>query len=715
MTISERIASELNIKLWQAEAAIGLIEEGNTIPFIARYRKEAHGQLDDQLLRKLEERLTYLKNLDAKKAEVIRLIDEQGKLTEEIEKAVAKAETVTEVDDIYRPFRPKRRTRATMAREKGLAPLAEMILAQNTKDEPLDMAKDFVSEEKGVESPEKALDGAKDIIAEGISDDADIRRAVREYYIKNAAVVTKGKKDEDSVYSMYYDRSESVAKIQGHRVLAIDRGEKEDFLSVKIEAKREDPVSIIRRKVVRIPLVPSSKAVIEAAEDAYDRLIAPSIENEIRNIMTERAHEGAIEVFGDNLRHLLLQPPVKGRVVMGFDPAYRTGCKIAVVNELGDVLETAVVYPTPPQNKKDEAEKKLLDMIERHGIDIISIGNGTASKESEIFVADMIKKSPRKLAYMVVSESGASVYSASKLGFEEFPDFDVSLRSAVSIARRLQDPLAELVKIDPKSIGVGQYQHDMNAKTLSASLGNVVEDCVNSVGVDLNTASPSLLGYVSGINGTIAKNICAFRTENGAFSSRAQLKKVKGLGPKAFEQCAGFLRINGGKELLDMTGVHPESYKAAYGLLEALGYTKSDVENKNLSDIDERVKAKGIKSLAETLDIGEITLADIVKELKKPGLDPRDSLPQPVLRTDILDIDSLKEGMVLTGTVRNVADFGAFVDIGVHQDGLVHISQLADRFVKKASEVVSVGDIIKVEVLSVDKAKKRISLKKVDK
>ena len=434
MTISERIASELNIKLWQAEAAIGLIEEGNTIPFIARYRKEAHGQLDDQLLRKLEERLTYLKNLEGKKAEVIRLIDEQGKLTEEIEKAVAKAETVTEVDDIYRPFRPKRRTRATMAREKGLAPLAEMILAQNTKDEPLDMAKDFVSEEKGVESAEKALDGAKDIIAEGISDDADIRRAVREYYIKNAAVVTKGKKDEDSVYSMYYDRSESVAKIQGHRVLAIDRGEKEDFLSVKIEAKREDPVSILRRKVVRIPLVPSSKAVIEAAEDAYDRLIAPSIENEIRNIMTERAHEGAIEVFGDNLRHLLLQPPVKGRVVMGFDPAYRTGCKIAVVNELGDVLETAVVYPTPPQNKKDEAEKKLLSMIERHGVDIISIGNGTASKESEIFVAETIKKSPRKLAYMVVSESGATVYSASKLGVEEFPDLEGSLRRTVSIA-----------------------------------------------------------------------------------------------------------------------------------------------------------------------------------------------------------------------------------------------------------------------------------------
>ncbi|MBQ7085961.1 MAG: RNA-binding transcriptional accessory protein [Clostridia bacterium] len=713
MNIIEVLSKELNIKPWQAEAAVNLIDEGNTIPFIARYRKEAHGSLDDQLLRKLADRLEYLRNLESKKEEISRLITEQEKMTDELAEKISKAVTISELDDIYRPFRPKRRTRAIIAKEKGLEPLARIILEQKAKESPEALAAEYISEEKGVNTIEEALQGAKDIIAEEISDNADYRKEIKRLYHKTGTIVTKAKKEEDSVYRLYYDNSEPIKYIKSHRVLAINRGEKEDFLSVKINADRGEIISFLRRNTVRVPLGTTSQLVIEATEDAFDRLIAPSVENEMRNLLTENAQTGAIEVFGENLKNLLLQPPVKNRVVMGFDPAYRTGCKIAVVNEMGDVLDTTVVYPTPPQNKTIDAERVLLGLIKKHNIDIISIGNGTASKESEIFVANMIKKADRPVSYMVVSESGASVYSASKLAAEEFPEFDVSLRSAVSIARRLQDPLAELVKIDPKAIGVGQYPHDCNPKQLATSLGGVVEYCVNNVGVDVNTASPSLLSYISGVSGSLAKNIYAYRAENGRFESRTQLKKVKGLGPKAFEQCAGFLRINGGKDVLDMTSVHPESYAAAKELLKILGYTLKDVEGKNLGDLGEKIKNYNMKELAESLGIGEITLADIVRELQKPGLDPRDSLPQPVLRTDVLDIESLKPGMELVGTVRNVADFGAFVDIGVHQDGLVHISKLAKHRVNRAMDVVSVGDIINVRVLDVDVKKKRISLEKI--
>ena len=713
MNIIEVLSKELNIKPWQAEAAVNLIDEGNTIPFIARYRKEAHGSLDDQLLRKLADRLEYLRNLESKKEEISRLITEQEKMTDELAEKISKAVTISELDDIYRPFRPKRRTRAIIAKEKGLEPLARIILEQKAKESPEALAAEYISEEKGVNTIEEALQGAKDIIAEEISDNADYRKEIKRLYHKTGTIVTKAKKEEDSVYRLYYDNSEPIKYIKSHRVLAINRGEKEDFLSVKINADRGEIISFLRRNTVRVPLGTTSQLVIEATEDAFDRLIAPSVENEMRNLLTENAQTGAIEVFGENLKNLLLQPPVKNRVVMGFDPAYRTGCKIAVVNEMGDVLDTTVVYPTPPQNKTIDAERVLLGLIKKHNIDIISIGNGTASKESEIFVANMIKKADRPVSYMVVSESGASVYSASKLAAEEFPEFDVSLRSAVSIARRLQDPLAELVKIDPKAIGVGQYQHDCNPKQLASYLGGVVEYCVNNVGVDVNTASPSLLSYISGVSGSLAKNIYAYRAENGRFESRTQLKKVKGLGPKAFEQCAGFLRINGGKDVLDMTSVHPESYAAAKELLKILGYTLKDVEGKNLGDLGEKIKNYNMKELAESLGIGEITLADIVRELQKPGLDPRDSLPQPVLRTDVLDIESLKPGMELVGTVRNVADFGAFVDIGVHQDGLVHISKLAKHRVNRAMDVVSVGDIINVRVLDVDVKKKRISLEKI--
>ena len=713
MNICEILAQELNIKLWQVEAAVKLIDEGNTIPFIARYRKEVHGELDDQVLRQLSERLEYLRNLWAKKEEITRLIDEQGKLTEELTAAIEKAKTITELDDIYRPYRPKRRTRATIAKEKGLDGLAQIIFAQESREEPADLALPYVDPEKGVETVEDALQGAMDIIAEEISDNADYRKTIRNLYFRTGQLITKAKTEDDTVYRLYYDRSEPVNKIEGHRVLAIDRGEKEDILSVKITPDRAEIVSTLRRNTVKIPLVPCSQLVIAATEDAFDRLIGPSVENEVRNQLTETAQEGAIDVFGENLKNLLLQPPVRGRVVMGFDPAYRTGCKIAVVDDLGNVLTTTVVYPTPPQSKTAEAERTLLGLIDKHSIDIISIGNGTASKESEIFVSQLIKKANRPVSYMVVSESGASVYSASKLAAEEFPEFDVSLRSAVSIARRLQDPLAELVKIDPKSIGVGQYQHDMNPKKLASSLGGVVEYCVNNVGVDLNMASPSLLGYISGVNGTIAKNIYAYRSENGRFEKRSDLKKVKGLGPKAFEQCAGFLRISDGKDVLDSTSVHPESYAAAKELLLTLGYTLKDVTAKKLDELHTKAEDFGMAALAEKLGIGEPTLRDIIKELQKPGLDPRDSLPPPMLRTDVLDITSLKPGMVLDGTVRNVADFGAFVDIGVHQDGLVHISRLSDKFVRKATEAVSVGDIIQVEVLEVDVPKKRISLKRV--
>lgn len=713
MNINEVLAHELGIKLWQVEAAVKLIDEGNTIPFIARYRKEAHGQLDDQVLRRLSERLEYLRNLENKKEEISRLIDELGKMTPQLAENIKNAATVSELDDLYRPYRPKRRTRATIAKEKGLESLAEIIMEQSVKDDLDAIALPFVSEEKGVGSIEEAFAGAKDIIAEAISDNAEYRKEIKRLYHKTGVIVTKAKTEEDSVYRLYYDNSEPVKYIKPHRVLAINRGEKENFLSVKINADRTEIVSYLRRNTVRVPLGVTSQLVIEATEDAFDRLIEPSVENEVRNMLTENAQNGAIEVFGENLKNLLLQPPVKNKVVMGFDPAYRTGCKIAVVNAMGDVLDTTVVYPTPPQNKTAEAERVLLGLIKKYKVDIISIGNGTASKESEIFVANMIKKADREVLYMVVSESGASVYSASKLAAEEFPDFDVSLRSAVSIARRLQDPLAELVKIDPKAIGVGQYQHDCSQKQLSQSLGGVVEYCVNNVGVDVNTASPSLLSYISGVSGSLAKNIYAYRAENGRFETRAQLKKVKGLGPKAFEQCAGFLRINGGEDVLDMTAVHPESYRAANELLKTLGYTLHDVEKKNLGDLGEKIKNYNIKELADSLGIGEITLMDIVKELQKPGLDPRDSLPQPILRSDVLDIESLKPGMELVGTVRNVADFGAFVDIGVHQDGLVHISKLAKHRIAKAMDAVSVGDIINVRVLDVDVKKKRIALEKI--
>lgn len=713
MNILEIIAGELHIKLWQVEAVVELIDSGNTIPFIARYRKEAHGELDDQELRVLSERLEYLRNLESKKADIMRLIEEQGKMTPELAADIEKAKTPTELDDIYRPYRPKRRTRATIAKERGLEPLAEILYNQNEKTDPQELALPFIDAEKDINTAQDALDGASDIIAEYVSDNAVYRKQIRNIFFRTGEIVSKTKTEDDTVYRLYYDFREPINKIEGHRVLAIDRGEKEDILSVKLVADTVQIMQYLRQNTVAVPLVPSSRIVISAVEDAYVRLIAPSVENEVRGELTERAQDSAIGVFAENLKNLLLQPPVRDRVVMGFDPAYRTGCKIAVVDGVGNVLDTTVVYPTPPQSKTAEAERVLLGMIEKYKIDIISIGNGTASKESEIFVADLIKKTKREVFYMVVSESGASVYSASKLAAEEFPQFDVSLRSAVSIARRLQDPLAELVKIDPKAIGVGQYQHDMNPKKLSGSLGGVVEYCVNNVGVDLNTASTSLLGYISGVNATIAKNIFAYRGENGKFKKRAELKKVKGLGAKAYEQCAGFLRINDSTELLDSTSVHPESYSVAKSLLSELGYTIADVKAQKAGELLKKAEEIGISVLAKKLDIGEPTLRDIITELEKPGLDPRDSLPQPMLRHDVLDIKSLKPGMELMGTVRNVADFGAFVDIGVHQDGLVHISQLSNQFIKRAMDVVSVGDIIKVQVLEVDVPKKRISLKKV--
>ncbi|MBQ3593004.1 MAG: RNA-binding transcriptional accessory protein [Clostridia bacterium] len=713
MDIIKILSDELKIRESQAKAAVELIDEGNTIPFIARYRKEATGSLDDNVLRDLFDRLTYLRNLDEKIEDTIRLIDEQGKLTEEIEKALRSAQTVTEVDDIYRPFRPKRRTRATVAKEKGLEPLAEILLAQDGTD-PMEIALSYIDEEKGVENAEQAIAGAKDIIAENVSDNADFRKWIRDYTKKNGYLVCKAKTEDDTVYRMYYDYREPLSKVASHRLLAVNRGEKEGILSAKIEIDSENIINFLKVRMCKRNGAPSSELVAEAAQDGYERLIAPSVENEVRGIITDSAQTQAIAVFGENLKNLLLVPPVKGKTVMGFDPAYRTGCKIAVVNETGDVLDTTVVYPTPPQNKTEEAEKTLTRLIEKHNIDIISIGNGTASKESEIFVSELISKLDRDVKYMVVSEAGASVYSASKLGAAEFPQFDVSLRSAVSIARRLQDPLAELVKIDPKSIGVGQYQHDMEPKKLSASLDGVVEYCVNSVGVDLNTASAPLLSHISGINAKTAQNIIDFRTEAKRFKKRSELKKVKGIGEKAYQQCAGFLRIPGGDDILDNTSVHPESYDAVKKLLSLCGFTLDDVVNKNIGTLKSIVEKTGKEEVAEKIGIGVPTLEDILEELAKPGRDPRDELPQPMLRSDVMDINSLKKGMVLKGTVRKVADFGAFVDIGVHQDGLVHISQLSDKFVKRAMDVVSVGDIIKVEILDVDVAKKRISLKKVD-
>ncbi len=711
LDINAKLISEFNLKPFQVQNTVKLIDDGNTIPFIARYRKEMTGELNDQVLRELYDRLIYLRNLEARREEVLRLIGEQGKLTDEIAGSLKKAVVLQEIEDIYRPFRPKRRTRATIAKEKGLEPLAEILFSQDiTSGSIEEMAAPFIDPDKAVNTVEEALNGAMDIIAEDVSDNAEFRKAIREMFYKLGTIVSKSKKEEDSVYRMYYDFSEPVAKIANHRILAINRGEKEEFLQVKIDVPDERVTSYLKANCIKKTRSISSEYVERAIEDSYERLISPSVEREVRNDLTENAQEQAMKVFAANLKNLLLQPPVKGRVVLGLDPAYRTGCKIGVVDDTGKVLETTVIYPTPPQNKVEEAKKVMKYLVEKHKVDIVSIGNGTASKESEIFVADLIKELDRKLYYMVVSEAGASVYSASKLAAEEFPDFDVALRSAVSIARRLQDPLAELVKIDPKAIGVGQYQHDMNQKRLGESLGGVVEDCVNSVGVDLNTASPSLLSYISGINSAIARNIVEYRETNGKFSRRAELKKVKKLGEKAFEQCAGFLRIPDGGNVLDSTSVHPESYTAASKLLELMGYSMEDVKQRKLDKLKQEVDKKGIGDIASQIGVGIPTLRDIINELLKPGRDPRDELPKPVLLTDVLDIEDLRPGMVLTGTVRNVADFGAFVDIGVHQDGLVHISELCDRYVKSPMEVVAVGDIVKVRILDVDVPRKRISL-----
>lgn len=710
MNILQQLKSELGIELWQIEATVKLIDEGNTIPFIARYRKEQHGSLNDEVLRKLHERLQYLRNLEDKKAQVIASIEEQGKLTEELRKQIVQAATQVVVDDLYRPYRPKRRTRATIAKEKGLEGLATRIFQQELST-PLEVeAEKYLSEEKEVTSVQEAIAGAMDIIAEMISDQAEYRIHIRKQTVAEGTISSTTKdKDLQSVYEMYYEFEEKIAKIAGHRVLALNRGEKEKILTVKVNAPEERILGYLEKQVIHKenPMTtPILKAVIE---DSYKRLIGPAIEREIRNDLTEKAEDSAITIFGKNLEQLLMQPPIAGHVVLGWDPAFRTGCKLAVVDATGKVLDTTVVYPTEPQNKVEETKKVVKKLIEKYNISLISVGNGTASRESEMIIVEMLKEINRPVQYIIVNEAGASVYSASKLATEEFPQFDVGQRSAASIARRLQDPLAELVKIDPKSIGVGQYQHDMNQKKLSEALSGVVEGCVNKVGVDLNTASASLLEYISGISKVIAKNIVTYREENGTFTSRRELLKVAKLGPKAFEQCAGFLRILNGKNPLDATSVHPESYDAAKKLLNSLGYTTEDIASNNLAGISKKVK--NASALAAELGIGEITLMDILKELEKPGRDPRDEMPKPILRTDVLDMKDLKEGMVLKGTVRNVIDFGAFVDIGVHQDGLVHISQLTDKkFVKHPLEVVSVGDVVEVKVMSVDLAKKRIQL-----
>lgn len=707
--IAARLKKEFNLQDYQVNNVIALIDEGNTIPFIARYRKEKTGEMDDQLLRAFSERLTYLRALEERRGEVERLIGEQDKLTPELSGQIAAAQTLQELEDIYRPFRPKRRTRATIAREKGLEPLAELFMKQELYDGSVEeLAQAYVSEEKGVETAEDALAGAMDILAEEISDDADFRKHIRAMTFRQGTVVSKAAKEEDSVYRLYYDFREPVNRIANHRVLAINRGEKEEFLKVSIEMDADAVTGYLNKQLIRSPRSLTAGYVEQAAADAYKRLIAPSLETELRNQLTDTAGEAAIVLFKANLKGLLLQPPIKGKVVLGLDPAYRTGCKIAVVDETGKVLDTTVIYCTLEHHDKNKAKQVMKQLIERHQVDVISIGNGTATKESEIFVAELLRELDREVKYAIVNESGASVYSASKLGAEEFPEFDVALRSAVSIARRLQDPLAELVKIDPKSIGVGQYQHDMNQKKLSEALGGVVEDCVNKVGVDLNTASASLLEYVSGVSKAIAKNIVAYREENGRFETRAQLLKVAKLGPKAYEQCAGFLRINDGKNPLDATGVHPESYEAAKQLLERLGFTTEDIKNRNLDGISKKVS--DMKKLAAELNVGELTLQDIVKELEKPARDPREDMPKPILRSDVLEMKDLTPGMTLKGTVRNVIDFGAFVDIGVHQDGLVHISQMSDKFIKHPLEVVSVGDIVEVKVMSVDLKKQRIQL-----
>ena len=707
MDIIRKLREEFGITQSQAENTVRLLDEGNTVPFIARYRKEMTGSLDDQIIRQLSERLTALRNLEDRRTQVRTAIAEQGRLTDALAAKLDAAQTQTEIEDIYRPFRPKRRTRASIAKEKGLQPLADIIWGQKLIGTPEEAAKAFVDSGQGVDTVLDTINGAMDILAEQISDDADLRKLLREETIKCGAIVSKKTKDEPSVYEMYYDYREPLKKAAGHRVLAMNRGEKEGFLSVKIEGEEEKLLQRMERRLIRRSS-DTADILREVIADSYKRLIAPSLEREIRNDLTEKAEEAAIGVFQENLRQLLLQPPISGKVVLALDPAYRTGCKIAVIDATGKPLETTVVYPTPPQNKTAEAEKKLLGLIEKHGVDLISIGNGTASRESELFVAEMLKKTKRRVQYIIANEAGASVYSASKLGAEEFPDYDVSLRSAVSIGRRIQDPLAELVKIDPKSIGVGQYQHDMNQKRLSEALSGVVEDCVNSVGVDLNTASPALLSYVAGIHATVAKNILKYREEHGKFTARRELLKVAKLGPKAYEQCAGFLRLPESEMPLDRTGVHPESYAAAEGLLALCGYGLADVAAKRVSGLAKKIKSP--EKTAAELGIGVPTLEDIMRELEKPGRDPREDAPAPVLRSDVLSMEDLQEGMVLTGTVRNVIDFGVFVDIGVHQDGLVHISQICDRFIKHPLEAVRLGDVVRVKVLSVDLQKKRIAL-----
>lgn len=707
MDIIRKLQEEFGITQSQAENTVRLLDEGNTVPFIARYRKEMTGSLDDQIIRQLSERLTALRNLEDRRTQVRTAIAEQGRLTDALAAKLDAAQTQTEIEDIYRPFRPKRRTRASIAKEKGLQPLADIIWGQKLIGTPEEAAKAFVDSGQGVDTVLDAINGAMDILAEQISDDADLRKLLREETIKCGAIVSKKTKDEPSVYEMYYDYREPLKKAAGHRVLAMNRGEKEGFLSVKIEGEEEKLLQRMERRLIRRSS-DTADILRWVIADSYKRLIAPSLEREIRNDLTEKAEEAAIGVFRENLRQLLLQPPISGKVVLALDPAYRTGCKIAVIDATGKPLETTVVYPTPPQNKTAEAEKKLLGLIEKHGVDLISIGNGTASRESELFVAEMLKKTKRRVQYIIANEAGASVYSASKLGAEEFPDYDVSLRSAVSIGRRIQDPLAELVKIDPKSIGVGQYQHDMNQKRLGEALGGVVEDCVNSVGVDLNTASPALLSYVAGIHATVAKNILKYREEHGKFTTRRELLKVAKLGPKAYEQCAGFLRLPDSEMPLDRTGVHPESYAAAEGLLALCGYGLADVAAKRVGGLAKKIKSP--EKTAAELGIGVPTLEDIMRELEKPGRDPREDAPAPVLRSDVLSMEDLQEGMVLTGTVRNVIDFGVFVDIGVHQDGLVHISQICDRFIKHPLEAVKLGDVVQVKVLSVDLQKKRIAL-----
>ena len=711
MDYSKVLSQQFQIKEEYAKNIISLLDDGNTIPFIARYRKEMHGSMDDQLIREFSEKLEYLRSLDKRREEIRTLIDGQEKLTDEISLALDKAETLSELEDIYRPYRPKRKTRASVAKEKGLEPLAEIILKQESKCDPVAVAEEYVDEEKGVANVEDALQGAMDIIAETVSDNAEIRKRIRNLANVNGVISSVAvDAEKDSVYRQYYDYKEPVKKIADHRLLAVNRGEKEGFLKVSVEMDPERPLNSIAKVMITNPACACADIVKTACEDAYTRLIFPSIEREIRNDLTENACENSMKVFGVNLRQLLMQPPVKGKTVLGLDPGYRTGCKVAVVDGTGKVLDTAVIYPTHSEVKVKESKQKLLQLIKKHNVDIISIGNGTASKETEMFAADAIKEADHPVYYMVVSEAGASVYSASKLAAKELPQFDLTLRSAVSIARRLQDPLAELVKIEPKAIGVGQYQHDMPQKRLGETLDGVVEGCVNSVGADLNTASPALLSRISGLNSTVCNNIVAYREENGAFTSRAELKKVPKLGPKAFEQCAGFLRVPESKNPLDNTGVHPESYKSAKELLALLDYSDKEIKEGKFTDLANRVAAKGTKSLADTLKIGLPTLDDIVKELSKPGRDPRDELPAPMLRSDILDIKDLKPDMVLKGTVRNVIDFGAFIDIGVHQDGLVHISQICDKYIKHPSEVLKVGDVVDVKIISVDPEKNRISL-----